>query len=185
MWTKVQRAAARQPGACRYLLSGDALNVALDEINDPRVYAKALQGAKVKIGGQTIRNIPFQKASAAITVSIHQLTKEPPPAPLLRPEFESDRETIKGLGQKVRKQIEADKPPDPETLNQLLALIHAAEEKADKLFPANSRDRTEADRYLKALHGLVAMLQTPATRSASRRAPRSAPTRLWASCSTS
>ena len=39
---------------------GDALNVALDEINDPRVYAKALQGGQVKIGGQTIRNIPFQ-----------------------------------------------------------------------------------------------------------------------------
>jgi hypothetical protein len=58
------------------ILSGDALNVALDEINDPRVYAKALQGAKATIGGQTIRNIPFQSASAAITMSIHQLTKD-------------------------------------------------------------------------------------------------------------
>jgi hypothetical protein len=144
------------------ILSGDALNVALDEINDPRVYAKALQGAKATIGGQTIRNIPFQSASAAITMSIHQLTKEPPPAPLLRPEFQSDRETIRGLGQQVRKELEADKTPDRETVNQLLAAIHAAEEKADKLFPANTRDRTQSDRYLKALHGLVAMLETPA-----------------------
>jgi hypothetical protein len=135
--------------------------VALDEINDPRVYAKALQGAQAKIGGQTIRNIPFQSASAAITMSIHQLTKEPPPAPLLRPEFASDRDTVRRLGQQVRKQLEADKPPDRDTVNQLLAAIHAAEEKADKLFPRNSRDRTQADRYLKALHGLVAMLETP------------------------
>ena len=62
---------------------GDALNVALDEINDPRVYAKALEGAKVKVGGETIRNIPFQSASAAITMSIHQITRGKPPALLM------------------------------------------------------------------------------------------------------
>ena len=50
-------------------------NVALDEINDPRVYSKALQGGQVKIPSTTIRNIPFQKASSAITMSIHQLVK--------------------------------------------------------------------------------------------------------------
>ncbi len=61
---------------------GDALNAALDEINDPRVYSKALQGGQVKIGGKTIRNIPFQKASAAITMSIHQLVKGGPPKAL-------------------------------------------------------------------------------------------------------
>jgi hypothetical protein len=54
---------------------GDALNSALDEIDDPRVYAKALQGAKVKIGGENIRQIPFRYASAAITFSIHELAR--------------------------------------------------------------------------------------------------------------
>src|SRR3954452_4749480 len=73
---------------------GDALNVAFDEISDPRVYAKALQGAKVKIGGDLIRTIPFQNAAAAITMSIHQIARGKPPASLMRPEFASDRETI-------------------------------------------------------------------------------------------
>jgi hypothetical protein len=141
---------------------GDALNVARDEINDPRVYAKALQGAKATIGGETIRNIPFQYAAKAITVSIHQLTKEGPPAALMKPEFADDRATIKALGQEIRKQIAADKNPDPATVKKLLAAIHAGEEKADKILPANSRDRDEADKYLKALHGMVAMLETPA-----------------------
>ena len=63
---------------------GDALNAALDEIDDPRVYARALQGAKIKIG-DNIRQIPFRYASAAITFSIHQLTKGPLPASLLAP----------------------------------------------------------------------------------------------------
>ena len=72
---------------------GDALNAALDEIDDPRVYAKALQGAKVKIGGENIREIPFRYASAAITFSIHQLTrglyrhpcKRPSSRPIVKP----------------------------------------------------------------------------------------------------
>ncbi len=41
------------------MFSGDALNVAVDEIDDPRVYGRALEGSKAKIGGETIRNIPL------------------------------------------------------------------------------------------------------------------------------
>ena len=141
---------------------GDAINVAFDEINDPRVYAKALEGGRVKLGGELIRNIPFQYAAAAITVSIHQLAKEGPPPSLLRPEFATEREAIKELGQELHKQIEDGKNPDPETIRKMLTAINVAEEKVDKILPANTRDRNEADRYLKALHGLIAMLETPA-----------------------
>src|SRR5271166_4524674 len=130
---------------------GDAMNVVLDEINDPRIYAKALQSGQVKIGGETIRNIPFQYASAAITVSIHQLVKGGPPKALMALQFAADRETIKARGQEIRKQIE-----------KLLAAINQAEAKDDKLLPKNSKDRVEADKYLKALHGLVAMIDTTA-----------------------
>ena len=144
------------------LYRGDAMNVALDEINDPRVYAKALEAGKVKIGTQMIRNIPFQYASGAITVSIHQLTKGGPPKALMAPAFDEDRTQIKALGQKLREEIEEGKNPDPESINKMLDLINKTEAKADKLLPPNSRDRTEADKFLKALHGLIAMLQTPA-----------------------
>src|SRR5271166_6698346 len=122
---------------------GDAMNVAFDEINNPRVYAKAFEGGKVKLGGELIRNIPFQYAAAAITVSIHQLTNGGPPPSLLKPEFAADREAIKELGQELRKQIEEEKNPDPETVRKMLAAINNAEEKVDKILPANTRDRNE------------------------------------------
>lgn len=144
------------------IFRGDALNSALDEINDPRVYAKALQGAQAKISPKDIRNIPFQKASAAITMSIHQITQGGPPASLRTPEFEAERTAIRMLGREVRKELEEDKAPDREKINKLLGLITKAEDKADAILPKGSRGRIEADRYLKALHGLVAMLQTPA-----------------------
>jgi hypothetical protein len=141
---------------------GDAMNVAFDEINNPRVYAKALEAGKVKIGGQLIRNIPFQKASAAITVSIHQLTKGGPPKALLTSDFDQERTQLKAMGQKLRKEIEEGKNPDEETINKMLTLINQTEAKADKILPPHTRDHIEADRFLKALHGLIAMLNTPA-----------------------
>ncbi len=62
---------------------GDALNVAMNELSDPKIFQKALYAAsKIKVGGETIRDIPFQYASAAISVSVHQLTQGgAPPAP--------------------------------------------------------------------------------------------------------
>jgi hypothetical protein len=146
----------------RDVLRGDALNVAFDEIDDPRVYVKALQGAKVRIGGEKIRNIPFRYAAAAITVGIHQLATGTLPTPLLRPDFEADREALKALDQQIFEQIADDKDPDPATVKKLLAAIYAIEEKAAKILPNNSLERKQADKYLKALHGLVVMLKTPA-----------------------
>jgi hypothetical protein len=146
----------------RDVIQGDALNVALDEIDDPRIYTRVLRGAKVKIGGDTIRNIPFRYAAAAITTSIDQLATGRLPAALMTPDFEPDRAAIKTLDRQIMAQIEEGNDPDPDTIKKLLAAIYATEEKAGKLLARNSRPRNEADRYLKALHGLVSMLKTPA-----------------------
>jgi hypothetical protein len=146
----------------RDIFQGDALNVALDEINDPRVYTQALQAAKAKVGGDHIRDIPFQYAAAAITVSIHELAKGPLPSALLTPEFQADRAALKDLDRQIVAQLEGGGDPDPATIKKLLGIIYAAEEKATKTLPRNSRERNDAVRYLKALHGLVAMLDTPA-----------------------
>jgi len=81
---------------------------------------------------------------------------------LQTPEFEVDREAFKALDQQITEQIAEGKEPDPATVEKLIAVIYAAEEKAARLLPRNTRARNEADRYLKGLHGLVAMLKTPA-----------------------
>ena len=128
----------------------------------PGFTPRLLQGAKVTIGGENIRQIPFRYASAAITFSIHQLTKGPLPASLQTPEFEADREAFKALDQQITEQIAEGKEPDPATVEKLIAVIYAAEEKAARLLPRNTRARNEADRFLKGLHGLAAMLKTPA-----------------------
>jgi hypothetical protein len=141
---------------------GDALNAAVDEIENPRINASSLKGTKVKIGGEMIRDIPFRFAPAGICTSIHQLTQNPPPPALMTADFDEDRAAFKGLGKELKQDIEQGEQPNPETLKKALAVINAAEAKADNILPRNTKDRNDVDRYLKSLHGLLVMLQTPA-----------------------
>jgi hypothetical protein len=145
----------------REIFQGSALNVALEEIDDPRVYAKALQGAKVKIGSEKIRLIPFQYNAAALTVGLHQLATGAFPPALSTPEFEADREALKALDQQITEQVADDREPDPATVQKLLSAIYAVEEKVARVLPPSGLGRTQADKFLKAVHGLVVMLKAP------------------------
>ena len=66
------------------------------------------------------------------------------------------------LGQEIRDQIEDGGTPDPATIGKAFTLINALEAQVDKTLARNSRERVEAEKYLKSLHGLLDMLQTPA-----------------------
>lgn len=141
--------------------TGDALNTAVEEIEDPRVYARNLARANTRIGGQTIRGIPFRYAPGCITVSISDLTQGPPPKALMTAAFDDDRAAFKGVGQELRNNLNTGETPNPATVKKALTMINAVEAKADNILPRNTPERDEADRYLKALHGLIAMLETP------------------------
>ncbi len=159
----------------RDLASGDALNIALQEIDNPKVYRRALKAAGVKIGGDTVRKIPFRYAAAAIEIGIHHLAAGNMPRALLGPEFEADRQKLKALDQALLDQVDEDKDPDPAIVKKLLEEIYAFEEKSSKVLTGSTLERTQAERYLKALHGLVAMLNAPAARArlgGRREAPR-------------
>jgi len=141
--------------------TGDALNSAVEEIDDPRAYNRYFSRAKLKIGGEMIRDIPFRYAPGCITVSIHQLTQGPPPPALMTSDFDEDRAAFKSLGQEIRKSLDEGDKPNPATVQKALKVINAAEAKADMILPRNTKDRNDVDKYLKSLHGLIGMLQTP------------------------
>lgn len=146
----------------RDIYSGDALNVAMEEINDPRIYSKTLQAAQVKVGGESIRNIPFQYAAGAITTSIHQITQGGPPEALLDPAYDADRAAIRALRDKIKAEIDSGQSPDKDSVDKAIAAVNALEAKVDQALPRNDPKRVAADKYLKSVHGLLAMMQTPA-----------------------
>ncbi|WP_422928768.1 hypothetical protein [Singulisphaera sp. PoT] len=141
---------------------GDALNVALDEISNPRVYLRKLSGASTKIPGAIVRDIPFQLASAAVTTSVEQLTKGGPPAALRTEAFAKERTELKALAAELRKQVEDDGKPDPASLKKVRDIINVARNKLVGSTP-KGKPREDAEKFLKALYGLTKMLETPAT----------------------
>jgi hypothetical protein len=85
---------------------GDALNVAMDELRNPKIFKQTLYAAgKMKVGGEAIRDIPFQYASAAISISVHQLTQGGAPPALKNNEaFDSDRKALRAIAAELRQE---------------------------------------------------------------------------------
>ena len=146
------------------IANGAALNRAMEELTDPKVFKKSLYyGGKMKLGGETIRNIPFQYASAGLSTSVHQLTHGGAPACMKsHAEFLPYREKLKAIAAEIRKEAEETGAPKPETIKKGKAEIMALKAKVEEVFPQNNQDRRDAETFVKAIYGLASMLETPA-----------------------
>jgi hypothetical protein len=147
------------------VMHGDALNNALEEITSPKVYVQALQGAKSKLHGKVIREIPFNYAAEGLTLSIDDLTKNAPPELLNDPDFAEDRAAFREISAKIKAEAEEQKPIPQEQIDAAQALIKKMmKTMADnpKKYPKNAPKVTELDHFLKGVYGLLTMLETPA-----------------------
>ena len=142
--------------------TGDALNAVMNDLTDPANYGNVLQAATKQIPSDWVKNIPFNYAIQAITISLDNLTAQGAPDALLtNPAFASDRTAIRALAQQARKESNTQGSVAPETLARLRTAIKAVETKVPGVFPDGSTQRTESMNYLKALYGFTRMLQTP------------------------
>jgi hypothetical protein len=142
--------------------TGDALNVVLDELTNPAVYTQVVTGATRPIDSDLVKNIEFSYAANMIAISLADFSARGVPDYLLTtPDFAPDRAAIKALVGKVRNEIDSKGQASAETLAECRVAINALKAKVDSLEPQGTRNRTEADNYLKALYGLSKMLETP------------------------
>ena len=142
---------------------GDALNVALDELTSPQVYIRELKGASEKFPGEMIRDDPVQLRLGRrdrVRPPGHDQGPDPPgpdtTAVRGRPGQDSRDRRHDPSGGRGGGEI------DPETLDRMEAAIKALQAKVSAKLAANTKDRTEAERFLKAAAGLTRMLRTPA-----------------------
>ncbi|WZO99940.1 hypothetical protein EP7_001558 [Isosphaeraceae bacterium EP7] len=142
--------------------SGDAMNSILDELNNPKLYVRGVSSAKQTVPGTLIREIPFQKAAAMITASYDELTKGGPPDSLKTPEFEAERTQFRAIAAKIRKEEQEQGNPNVATVDEALEIIRKTRAKVETVYPnRTSRQRQQADRFLKATYGLLKMLESP------------------------
>lgn len=142
--------------------SGDALNVVLDELSNPMVYMQSVEQGTRTITSRLVKTIPFNHASAAVTLSLDRFSAQGAPEVLRStPAFEPDRQAFRAVVAQARAEAEAQGQISAATLAKARAVIQALQSKVAGVIPPNTPVRRDADNYLKALSGLTTMLEMP------------------------
>jgi hypothetical protein len=144
---------------------GDALNVLLNDLTAPGVYAQSVSLASKPIPSNLIKNIPFQFAPQAITISLDELTDRPPAGLLDDPRLATERSAVATLADQIRDELDKNEKISPASLQQFEDATLALKRKFESLFPQGTTGRREAGNYVRALYGLSRMLQTPDVKS--------------------
>lgn len=144
----------------REVQNGDALNVALDQLSDPRIHSSALRLATDPVDAQLIRDIPFRNASEAITITLSQFKNAAKwPAALRGERFAEDQRNFGRLIESARQQDETG-DVSPETLDQLHDVLNRIKEEL-KTMPLADRDQRDANNFVKGMRALLRMVEMP------------------------
>ena len=143
--------------------SGDALNVVLDELTNPKVYTQVVQKATLAVDSQLIKNIQFMYASKMISITLNDLSERGVPDELAtNPAFEADRKAVRAVIAKARQEAQSTNLVSLDTLRNVRQAVNALKDKVSATLAAGTPKRIEADNFLKALLGMSKMLETPA-----------------------
>jgi len=143
--------------------SGDALNVILDQLSDPKVMqGSSLRLANATVSPQAIREIPFRDETDAITLSLDEMTDPKNwPLPLRADTFKPEREAYQKA---VDDALAEDKDGTlkPETVARVRNAVAALYRKVDETIPKTQQpEHGQATNYLKGLAGMSRMLDRP------------------------
>jgi hypothetical protein len=145
----------------RDIRNGDALNAILHQLTDPKIHSTALRLIRDPIDSKTIRSIPFENASEAVTISLDELTGEGDwPVALRGPTFAAER---KAYTEAIDKAVKEDEEGilSAATLQEVERAGAALRLKLETNRPANPVQAAEAANYIKALVAMSRMLQKP------------------------
>jgi hypothetical protein len=142
--------------------AGDALNVVLTDLANPKVYTEIVQKSTQPIDSALVKNINFQFAANMILISLEDVSSRGVPDALAtNPDFETDRQAIRALVVKGKKEAESSNQVSIETLRSFRTAVKALQDKADAVYAQGTRQRDESDNFLKALFGISKMLERP------------------------
>jgi len=145
----------------RDITDSDALNVLVDELEDPAVAGSSLSTINTPLESRLIQEIPFKVASEGMTICLDEMTmSEQWPLALRVDAFRPERE---GLRKAVLAALEEDKNGDlePKTIEALQAAIDRFRFKFQELVPPSSPDYVPAQDRIKAMAGITKMLYSP------------------------
>lgn len=143
------------------LEDGTTLNNLLMQILDFDPAASKSSRARGTIGGDAIRDIPFESNSEAVTICLDQMTgRDAMPEALGGDEFAADRDAV---SRAVDAALEEDARGDvsPEAIQRVNNAVARLRAKFVKAVPKGDPDHDDAEAYFTTMAGLSRLLNDP------------------------
>jgi hypothetical protein len=140
---------------------GDALNVQLDILVNPKVYMSTIGMLRTPISRAMIREIPFEYASEGYTFSLNQMTEEDGWPPALRESIYAPyrKKVHDAMAAAVEEDVKG--MLTPPTIKKASDAVTELRKRFEKEVPPESPDYLPARDFMKGLAGLVRMLHSP------------------------
>jgi hypothetical protein len=141
--------------------NGDALNVAVADLSDPRLGDSVLRAAKVPVPARLIAEAPFVYAAERVTFMLDDLRSSVKwPEVFEGPRFANDKKTFDELVVRLRREADAgDVSPRP--LREANAFVNTLRAKVVAQPLEDPDDQKEALRFLTACSSLLGLLEKP------------------------
>ena len=142
--------------------NGDALNIAVTELSDPRYASMVGQAAsRIKLSGKLIQNIPFKSAAGAISFSLDKLTDADPPPAMQGPEFKPDIAAYRSVCDELNQEVAKTGDVKQSTVKKFRDVIQAAADKLKKMDTIDQNQKNQIEMHLKTMLGLSYMFGGP------------------------
>jgi hypothetical protein len=156
-----QRQLRDNPGR-REIENGDALNLAVQDLSDPRLGSSALRAAKAPVPATLIGTVPFIYASERVTLMLDDLRSSVKwPEVFEEERFASDKQTFDDLVARIRAEGKEGSEISPKLLRETRGFVEGLRAKVEGKPLKDPADQKEALRFLTACASLLSLLEKP------------------------
>jgi hypothetical protein len=140
---------------------GSALNVALDDLSNPKLGSSALRAARAPVPAKLIAEVPFMNNAERVTLMLDNLRGAVKWPDVFEGErFAKDKESFAELVARVRKEAQEGEI-SPKTLRDANVFINNLRAKVTAQPLPDPLDQQEADKFLTTSSNLLGLLEKP------------------------
>ena len=155
-----QKSLRENPGRVE-IENGDALNIALDDLTNPRLGSTALRAAQAPVPASLIAEVPFQNAVERVTLMLDQLRGAVKWPEVFEGErFANDKMTFDEVVAQMRKEA-GEGEVTPRTLRSAQTFVDELRAKVTAQPLTDPLDQQEAQKFLTTSSNLLSLLRKP------------------------
>jgi hypothetical protein len=141
---------------------GSALNVALDDLSNPKLGSSALRAARAPVSASLIAEVPFMNNAERVTLMLDKLRGAVKWPDVFEGErFAKDKETFDELVARIRKEVQDSDEISPKALRDANLFINNLRAKVTAQPLPDPLDQQDADRFLTTCSNLLGLLAKP------------------------